>query len=280
MDYHVRIGLECVPLHSWNLHTVTRVLGSAASVDYIEAKSVRKESTDLLWVWAWTENPSLIPKVKRVTLPARSPPTSGSRPRGRRGLRHRVLVHLAIVEDFTSVDVAGNPPPPYALAFKKGEVDGEGAAGRRAPSPPRRDDRRGRRGDDDREGRDGRHRSRSWGDALRRSLSRGPRRDSGGGAGRDARDRGQGSRGQRDGRDGHRRPMSCEPVMLEAALPISGARPAPSASEVSAAAALAARRQEATMASSLELGSPPMGRGRAASRHRSLESARRRSRSL
>jgi hypothetical protein len=249
MDYHVRIRLECVPLHSWNLHTVTRVLGSAASVDYIEAKSVRKEATDLLWVWAWTENPSLIPKVKRFTLLARSPPASGSRPRGRRSLHHRVLVHLAIVEDFTSVDASGNPPPPYALTFQRWEVDGEGAVGRRAPSPPHRDDRHGRRDDDDREGCDGCHRLRSWGDTLRRSLSRGPR------------DPGQGNRGQHDGRDGHRRPMSCEPVMLEAALPITWVRPAPSESEVSAAAVLAARRQEATVASSLELGSPPMGRG-------------------
>jgi hypothetical protein len=68
MDYHVRIGLESVPLHAWNLHTVTRVLGSSCSVDYIEARSDRKESMDLLWVWAYTEDPSFIPKVILISL--------------------------------------------------------------------------------------------------------------------------------------------------------------------------------------------------------------------
>jgi hypothetical protein len=103
MDYHVRIGLENMFLHAWKLHTVTHVLGGSCSLDYIEAQSMRKEATDLLlWVWAWTENPNSIPKVRRVTLPARSPQAAGTRARGRRGLRHRVLVHLAIVEDLTT----------------------------------------------------------------------------------------------------------------------------------------------------------------------------------
>jgi hypothetical protein len=107
MDYHVWVGLENVPLHAWNMHTVLRVLGSSASLDYIEPRSIRKESTDMLWVWVWTENPSRIPKVKRVTLPPRPSAVPVGGERGRRGLRHRILVHLAIVEDFTSE----NPPP-------------------------------------------------------------------------------------------------------------------------------------------------------------------------
>jgi hypothetical protein len=182
MDYHVRTGLENVPLHAWNIHDVTRILGGSCSLDYIEAKSVRKECTELLWVWAWTENPSLIPKVNRVTLPARSPQATGSRARGRRGLRLRVLLHLAIVEDFTTEDANGNPPRPYALPFQRGDVDGEGSGSRRRVSPQRSNDRRGRRDDDDeRDGRGGRNRSRSWGAALRSSLSRAPREDRDGG---------------------------------------------------------------------------------------------------
>jgi hypothetical protein len=164
MDYHVRIGLENVPLHSWNLHTVNRILSSSGSIDYIETRSVRKESTYLLWVWVYTENPSLIPKVKCVTLPARSPLAAGSTARGRRGLRHRVLLHLAIVEDYTTVDANGNHPPPYQLAIKIGDVDDEGADSRRRESSDRHGDRdrRDRRDDDDeRDGRDGRNRSRS-----------------------------------------------------------------------------------------------------------------------
>jgi hypothetical protein len=107
MDYHVRVGLENVPMHASNMHTMLRVLGSSVSLDYIEPRSIRKESTDMLWAWVWTENPSRIPKVKRVTLPPRPSAVPVGGERGRRGLRHRILVHLAIVEDFTSE----NPPP-------------------------------------------------------------------------------------------------------------------------------------------------------------------------
>ncbi|KAM0844057.1 hypothetical protein ACQ4PT_057303 [Festuca glaucescens] len=111
---------------------------------------MRKESTDMLWAWVWTENPSLIPQVKWVTLPARVPPEPGGRGRGRRGLRHRVLVHLAIVEDFTWEDSNGNPPPPYELPYKLGEVDRHTSGSRQRASPPPQDDRRGRRDGEDR----------------------------------------------------------------------------------------------------------------------------------
>jgi hypothetical protein len=95
-----------------------------ASLYYIEPRSLRKEITDMLWAWAWTEDPSRIPKVKRVTLPAHPSVVPGIRDRSRRGLRHRVLIHLAIVEHFTTEDANGNPPPPHALPFKLGEVHG------------------------------------------------------------------------------------------------------------------------------------------------------------
>jgi hypothetical protein len=160
MDYHVRVGLENVPLHAWNMHTMLRVLGSSGSLDYIEPRSIKKESTDMLWAWVWIENPSRIPKVKRVTLPPRPSAVLVGGERGRRGLRHRVLVHIAIVEDFTS----DNPPPPYELPFKFGEVDTAAAPrGRRGASSPRRDDwGRWRDNDDDRgNGRDDRIRERS-----------------------------------------------------------------------------------------------------------------------
>jgi hypothetical protein len=182
MGYHVCIGLESVPLYAWNLHTITRVLGSSCSIDYIEARSVRKESTDLLWVWAYTEDPGFIPKVKQLTLPARSSQAAGSRVRGHRGLRHRVLINLTIVEDFTTEDANGNPPPPYPLPFRLGAVDDEAIGDRRRGSPQRHGDRRGMcDDDDDRGGRDAHHRSRSWGNALRRSLSKAPRENMGDG---------------------------------------------------------------------------------------------------
>ncbi|KAM0893591.1 hypothetical protein ACQ4PT_024994 [Festuca glaucescens] len=239
MPFHVRVGLENVPLQSWNLHTATRVLGKAASMDYIEGPSLRKECTEMLWVWVWTENPSRIPKVKKVVLPARPAPVVDGRERGRRGLRHRVIVHLALVEDFSSVDANGNPPPPYELPWKRGEVD----RSRRhaSPPPPRRDDRHGRRDDDDRDvrrdgddRRGGRERDRStgWRETLRRSLSRGPRRDVGG---RDARE----DRGGRR-RDTHDEAPVEEPLAVVES--VTSAQVAVESEAFSAAASSAASR--------------------------------------
>ncbi|KAM0879529.1 hypothetical protein ACQ4PT_034176 [Festuca glaucescens] len=45
MNFHVRVGLENVPLHAWNEHTVSRIIGRASSLDYIEPRSLRKEDT-------------------------------------------------------------------------------------------------------------------------------------------------------------------------------------------------------------------------------------------
>ncbi|KAM0868159.1 hypothetical protein ACQ4PT_041509 [Festuca glaucescens] len=131
MPFHVRVGLENVPLQAWNRHTAARIIGKAASLDCIEGPSLKKECTEMLWVWVWAEDPSRIPNVKKVVLPARPAPVVG-RERGRRGLRHRVIVHLALVEDFSSVDANGNPPLPYELPWKRGEVD----RSRRHASPP------------------------------------------------------------------------------------------------------------------------------------------------
>lgn len=66
-----------------------------------------------------------IPKIKWFTLPARGQPA-----RGRRGLRHQVLIHLTIHEDFsdTRQDADGLLPRPKVHPFdvELGVVDGEG----------------------------------------------------------------------------------------------------------------------------------------------------------
>ncbi|KAM0857140.1 hypothetical protein ACQ4PT_048674 [Festuca glaucescens] len=262
MDYHVWVGLENVPLQGWNLHTVSRIVGKGASLDYIEARSVRKVAMDLLWAWVWTDNPNRIPKIKWVTMPARVPSGASSRARGRRGLRHRVLIHLAIVEDFTSSDKQGNPPPPYELPFAIGEVDGSPRERPRSP-PPRQDERRGRRDDDDdRDGRGGRERDRwrGWRETIRRSLSRNRGRDSRAG-GRDDRE----VHDSRDYRDGRHHDCSDD-------VPLGAIKP------VVVEALFDARLVEATAAGSFELGSPAGRRGRSGARPSSPRSDRRLSR--
>ncbi|XBH65321.1 hypothetical protein VPH35_118937 [Triticum aestivum] len=175
--HHVRLCLEGVPLHGWNNYVATFLIGRGCSLDYIEQRSLKKEDTRDMALWAWTADPNTIPKVKWLTLPAR-----GHRRRRRRGLRHRVLIHLDLHEDHTKArDDDDNPPPPevHEFTWYRKRVDGtyiprerqqpQGGAARR---PDRRDD------DDDRDGRRGRDGGRAregWGAGVRRSPSRNAR---------------------------------------------------------------------------------------------------------
>lgn len=103
--HHVRLCIEGIPLHGWNNYIATFVIGRGCSLDYIKQPSLRKDDTRYLALWAWTANPSAIPKVKWLTLPAR-----GHRRRGRRGLRHRALIHLDLHEDHSKArDDDDNP---------------------------------------------------------------------------------------------------------------------------------------------------------------------------
>ncbi|KAI4974794.1 hypothetical protein ZWY2020_048401 [Hordeum vulgare] len=92
--HEARLCLEGVLLHGWNNYIATFLIGEGCSLDYIELHSLQKEDTRDLALWAWTSDPSAIPKVKWLTLPTRH-----QRRRGRRGLRHCVIIHLDIHED-------------------------------------------------------------------------------------------------------------------------------------------------------------------------------------
>ena len=176
--HHVRLCIEGIPVHGWNNYVAMFVIGRGCSLDYIENRSLRREDTRYLALWAWTANPDAIPKLKWLTLPAR-----GQRRRRRRGLRHRMLIHLDLHEDHSNAREDGdNPPAPDVNEFiwYPGIVDGAPPPGRRHAAPAARDDRRNARRDDadDRDGGRGRDGSRGrtgWGDRIRRSLSRNAR---------------------------------------------------------------------------------------------------------
>ena len=210
LNHHVRLCLEGLPLHAWDEHAVVKAIGSGCTLDYIEPASKLKTQTRVLGLWAWTTCPSRVPRVNWITLPARD---GGEPIYGRRGLKHQVLIHLAIHEDPTSGSIISTP---YDWLYHV--VDGETRPRdrRERVSRPVQHHRRDRDEDDDRRrgGRDGdrgRDQSRpggsGWGASLRRSLSRVSRDE------RQDRDRGRESRGDRDGgrrRDG----LGTEPVML------------------------------------------------------------------
>lgn len=109
--------------------------------------SLHRDDSRALYLWAWTYDPSDIPKVTWLTL------TDGSTtllddhapPSDRKGLTFRVLVHLDIIE----------PPPdeygkvtPRKMDWRYEVVDGKrNTRDRHDPPPP--DSRRDRLRDDD-----------------------------------------------------------------------------------------------------------------------------------
>jgi hypothetical protein len=203
---HVRLCIESLSLYAWTEAAAQQVIGRACSIDYIEDRCKHREYTKALCLWAWVEDPALIPRVRWVTLPG-PPGLPGVPERGRRGLQCRCIIHLDILEDMRAEDA----PMPARGSWGWGLLDGERDMRDRSEriqgdvvsrEQPRRDDEDDN--DRDRRGRDG---PRGWREKLRRSLSRGARprgRDSDGGS------RGQGR--ERDRSYGRRRAASLPPM--------------------------------------------------------------------
>lgn len=206
-----------MPLYAWNEEVAQQIIGTAGSLDYIEANCLRRDYTKALCLWAWVADPNLIPRVRWVTLPGRSS-VPGVLERGRRGLQRRCIIHVDITEDMSGPADAPLPMP-AKYTWRWGYIDGDRVLRdrtERIDHDSRRD--QGRRDDDEEDrDRDGRGRygssSRGWRDKLRRSLSRN-------GRGRDDDKRQQQGR-DRDRssghRDGGRRRADGEPAPLELA---------------------------------------------------------------
>ncbi|KAF7048739.1 hypothetical protein CFC21_057437 [Triticum aestivum] len=205
MKHHVQLSLEGVPLHAWNADTISRVIGVDCELDYVLPRSTRQEDARTLGIWAWATNPSAIPRVMHLTLPARRGPQRVPA-RGRCRLRYRVIVHLGLHEDFSNVrdDDSRANADINEFTWVHGIVDGDRVSTERREEPRddsghgwRRDEedddaaRRGR--DQDRDNRGSR-----WFGRSRSRASRDQARDRGG-------DQGRGGNEGREGRDGHRR---------------------------------------------------------------------------
>lgn len=129
-NYHVHLCIENVPLNAWNDAVAAQVLGPDTFLHYFNIASMQCEDAVTLNLWAWSADPSKIPKVQQVMFTSNQPP-AGSTPTsviGRQGLRRCVLVHLDLIEDYT-LDATGRIPrrpcshPPFDWRY--GVVDGE-----------------------------------------------------------------------------------------------------------------------------------------------------------
>jgi hypothetical protein len=179
--FHVRLCLEGIPPHAWNENIAKRSVARACVLDYVEEDCLSSNKADArcLNLWAWTGNPSDIPKIVWLTITGRSmvihdnaPP-----PPGQCGLTFRVLVHIDLVE---SPSGQGGRLATRSLPWRHGVVDGERGPRDRHDPPPTDHCNGSRRWDredeDDEDGRRGRrqHKARSWSSRLFRSVSRAP----------------------------------------------------------------------------------------------------------
>jgi hypothetical protein len=72
--FHVRLCLEGIPPHAWNESIAKRSVARACVLDYVEEDclSSNKVDTRYLNLWAWTRNPSDIPKIVWLTIIGRT----------------------------------------------------------------------------------------------------------------------------------------------------------------------------------------------------------------
>ncbi|CAO2182359.1 unnamed protein product [Urochloa humidicola] len=216
--FRVRLCLDGIPSHAWTPEIVERIIGSRCALQSITTDLVQPRDSRHIDLWAWTADPSDIPK--RIWLIFTHRPTDRSSAiliseappePWHQGARFQVFIHMPVVEDYSAAannlqDVIDNlgsfTPIRRTYTWRYGLVDGAPLEARssfpaRLPLPPRekedarRDDssRRERRAD---------------------NRGRGDRRA--GGRGRDSRGRGaqegrmeMGERAERDQARGSRR---------------------------------------------------------------------------
>ncbi|WVZ64870.1 hypothetical protein U9M48_014328 [Paspalum notatum var. saurae] len=155
--FRVRICLEGVPRHAWIPDVVEGLLGRSCSMQYIETDLLRPTDTRAICLWAWSRNPSRIPKKIWLTFTNRAMGEASSSwqvaeefpEKWQFGAKFQVLVHLDLMEDFSSAPspLPGVAMPPFTPARHPftwfwGKADGEPGPDRvyEHPSPPRTED--------------------------------------------------------------------------------------------------------------------------------------------
>ncbi|CAO2199552.1 unnamed protein product [Urochloa humidicola] len=140
--FRVRLCLEGVPIHAWNMDLIERMVGRTCSLECIDTNLLHPDDTRTIDLWAWTANPSQIPKRLWLlfTSGARNPSVSISTTppdRWQSGIKYRVLMHLEWIYDYTGTTVDSHgvlgtgvqfavpEPDRRRLVWHRGAVDGE-----------------------------------------------------------------------------------------------------------------------------------------------------------
>lgn len=112
----MRLCLDGVPMHAWAADITERLIGRTCALEQIETDlvhPVESGNTRTINLWAWTANPSTIPKRMwlgftnrpkdqqiEILFVEEKPPESWQR-----GVRHPVLFHLEEIHDYSAAGV-------------------------------------------------------------------------------------------------------------------------------------------------------------------------------
>jgi len=157
--FRVKLCLDGVPRHAWDDGIVERIIGRRCALESIDTDLLHPAETKTIDLWAWTANPSLIPKKIWLTFTNRAKDaklqsilvTETSPEHWEQGTRHAVIIHLEEIHDYTAstIDDKGNISPGKRRLPKwhLGVVDGAQVPARafeefpHHPPPPRRTDK-------------------------------------------------------------------------------------------------------------------------------------------
>ncbi|KAM0866548.1 hypothetical protein ACQ4PT_042574 [Festuca glaucescens] len=115
MRSNVRLALEGIPPHAWDLDTVQGVLDSSCSVVAMAPETASREDLGTFKVESWTADPEDIPTERELWVPepsllAGDVPSSSSCPSPvrrdseKRLLLYRILIHVSRIDEFCELE--------------------------------------------------------------------------------------------------------------------------------------------------------------------------------
>lgn len=105
LRYRVRVCLEGVPSHAWNVDSVTQLFCPPSFIDDVDFEVFREAESSCFNLWVWMADPNALPKkaILKIEEPfARTGPTGLPilRHEAARALDYEVLIHLERVLDY------------------------------------------------------------------------------------------------------------------------------------------------------------------------------------
>jgi hypothetical protein len=153
--FKVKLCLDGIPNHAWDAEIVERLIGRHCALETIETNLLHPAETKTVDLWAWTANPSLIPKKVWLTFTSRAKdPALASimvsetpLEHWQHGRKYGVIIHLEEIHGYTvsTVDSKGkfSPGKRHLPEWHLGVIDGHQVPPRafeefpHHPPPPR-----------------------------------------------------------------------------------------------------------------------------------------------